>query len=91
MKNLERRVQKIEALVPQLSCPNPEHGTLRIFMYGVTPEQDRENDELIKSIRNCEYCKAREATNKGPSIVIVQQPALTRTTVSELQFTIGND
>jgi hypothetical protein len=50
MKSLERRIQKIETLPPQLPCPNPEHATLRIFMYGVTPEQDRGNDELIETI-----------------------------------------
>jgi hypothetical protein len=69
MKSLERRIQKIEELLPQLPCPNPEHAALRIFVYGVTPEQDRQNDELVESIKNCEYCKAREATSKGPSII----------------------
>jgi len=72
MKSLERRIQKIEERVPQLLCPNPEQGRAGIFMYGVTPEQNRENDdEIIESIHNCEYCKARE-TNGEPLIMILR-------------------
>jgi len=56
MKNLERRVQKIEGQMSHLACPNPAHERLWIFIYGVTPEKDRENDELIESIENCEHC-----------------------------------
>ena len=69
MKSLERRIRKIEALLPQLPCPNPQHQTLRIFLYGVTQDQDRKNDELIQSIENCLYCKVSAATSKGPSII----------------------
>jgi hypothetical protein len=69
MKNLERRIQKIEERVPQLPCPNPEHERIRIFMYGVTPEQDRDNDDLIESIENCDNCKAKASQSTGPAII----------------------
>jgi hypothetical protein len=67
-------------------------------MYGVTPEQDRENDELIESINNCEYCKAREATSKGPSIVMFRMFANSNTDAPptppaqqpHIQFVIGD-
>ena len=70
MKRLERRIQKIEALLPEMPCPNSNHEELRILMFGVTPEQDRENDALIESVKNCEYCKVRAATGNGPSVIM---------------------
>jgi len=99
MKSLERRIQKIEELLPQLPCPNREHGSLRILMYGVTPEQDRENDDMIESIENCGYCKAREARNKEPSILMFRTFARGQHDIPEnlaapprgVNFTFNND
>jgi hypothetical protein len=65
MKSLERRIRNIEAqVIPQLPCPVPGHDSLRIFTYGITPEQDRENDALLESIKQCKYCISKEANGE---------------------------
>ena len=56
MKGLARRVTKLEHEVPGLPRTKPGHDKLFVFVQRYSL-QDREVEEQIQSIRECERCK----------------------------------
>jgi hypothetical protein len=57
---LEKRINKLEKAMPGRPCRKKEHSKFQVFIYGMTPERDRENDRIIESIRQCKQCGQRE-------------------------------